>query len=263
MENIFAVDETLEQIEQDDAALAESNTENDILGLADAVADEEHPEAQEQTTEEKPAEKATEAPQAKEPAWYRRQLAAERSKWNQEKADYEARLAAYAEKELDAEAEKLAASENISKNIALRLLRAEKGMPAQAKIPAADKPAQQPRDAAGRFTKAEEPAEDPARTRAQELMAQNEIVLKATGVNALELYQSNDKVRQKVNSGEWDFADVAKAYIEETKGRRVPAPVRSANSGSLKAMSISEMSDAQWQKLNQELEMGRVIDPSR
>lgn len=262
MENIFAVDETLEQIEQDDAALAESNTENDVIGLADAIAAEEHPEAQKQQTEEAPAEKAEETSKAKEPAWYRRQLTAERNKWNQEKADYEARLAAYAEKELEVEAEKLAASENISKNLALRLLRAEKGLPAQTETKA--QPAQQPRDAAtGRFTKAEQPAEDPARVRAQELMAQNDVVLKATGVNALELYQTNDKVRQKVNSGEWDFADVAKAYLEETKGRRVPAPVRSANSGSLKSVSIEAMSDAQWEKLNKELEMGRVIDPSR
>lgn len=262
MDNIFAVDETLEQIEQDDAALAESNTENDVVGLAEAVSDEEHPEAQEQQTEEQTTEKPKESAQAKEPAWYRRQLTAERNKWNQEKADYEARLAAYAEKELEAEAEKLAAEENCSKNFALRLLRAERGLPAQEKAPEA-KATQQPRTADGRFAKAEPTAEDPVRTRAEALLAQNETVLKATGVDALALYQQNEKVREKVNSGEWDFADVAKAYLEETKGRRVPSPVRHANSGSLKAVSIENMSDAQWEKLNRELEMGRVIDPTR
>lgn len=266
MENIFAVDETLEQIEQDDAALAESNTETNAVGLAEALEAEDHPEGQteEQPEAEKPAEKANEeAPQtAKEPAWYRRQLAAERAKWNKEKADYEAKLATYAEKDLEAEAEKLAAAENISKNIALRILRAERGMPVQASKPETEKPAQQ-RDANGRFTKAEEPAEDPARIRAQELISQNELLFKTTGVNALELYQNNPKVAAKVNSGEWDFSDVVKAYMEETGGRRVPAPVRSANGANARAKSIADLSDKEWEALNKKLDMGYVIDPGR
>lgn len=269
MENIFIADETVEQIEQNGAAPAESNTENDVVSLAEALSEEERPEAQaEEQTEEAPTEKPKEEPAqaVKEPAWFRRQLAAERSKWNKEKADYEAKLAAYAEKDLEAEAEKLAATENISKNIALRILRAERGMPVQPKAEA-DKPAQQ-RDASGRFVKAEpevheEPSEDPARVRAQELISQNEILLKTTGVNALELYQTNSKVAQKVNSGEWDFADVVKAYMEETGGRRVPAPVRSANGANVRAKSIADLSDKEWEALNKKLDMGYVIDPGR
>lgn len=269
MENIFSADETMEQIEQDGAAQAESNPQSDVVGLAEALASEDHPEDQPaEKTEEAPAEKAVteEAPQpAKEPAWYRRQLNAERTKWNRERADYEAKLAAYAEKDLEAEAEKLAASENISKNIALRILRAERGMPAQASKPEAEKPAPQ-RDANGRFVKAEpeqESAEDPARARAQELIAQNEILVKTTGVNALELYNTNPKVAQKVNSGEWDFTDVVKAYMEETGGRRVPAPVRSANGASVMGKSINDLSDKEWEALNRKLDMGYVIDPGR
>lgn len=271
MENIFSADETMEQIEQDGAAQAESNPQSDVVGLAEALASEDHPEDQPaEKTEEAPAEKAVteEAPQpAKEPAWYRRQMNAERAKWNKERADYEAKLAAYAEKDLEAEAEKLAAAENISKNIALRILRAERGTPAQASKPEAEKPTQQ-RDANGRFVKAEAPeeqesAEDPARVRAQELISQNEILVKTTGVNALELYNTNPKVAQKVNSGEWDFTDVVKAYMEETGGRRVPAPVRSANGASVTSKGIHDLSDKEWEALNKKLDMGYVIDPGR
>lgn len=262
-ENIFnTVEEPVEQIGQDDAAQAASTSEG--TQALSSILESEHPEADEQGSQkEEPAKNEPKEEQGKEPVWFRRQLNAERKKWEQEKADYEARLAEYAEKDLEAEAEKLAAEENISKNIALRILRAEKNLP----TPAPKEKPERNRTPDGKFAKAdpkEEPTQDAeARERAQELMRQNEVVLKATGVNALELYQQNEKVRQKVNSGEWDFADVAKEYLAQSGVRKIPAPIKTPNGVSLRAKSIKELSDEEFAKLNEKLEMGYVIDPGR
>ena len=61
-------------------------------------------------------------------------------------------------------------------------------------------------------------------------------------------------------SGEWDFYDVAQELIGRM-GRRAPAPVYSPNSaGNQAGLSVANMSDEQFDRLNQSLASGRRYD---
>ena len=61
-------------------------------------------------------------------------------------------------------------------------------------------------------------------------------------------------------SGEWDFYDVAQELTGRA-GRRAPAPVYSPNSaGNQAGLSVANMSDEQFDRLNQSLASGRRYD---
>ena len=88
------------------------------------------------------------------------------------------------------------------------------------------------------------------------LYAQAEALQAATGVDVMEIYNSDAEVKRKVATGEWTFLDVYKALPKQQK---IPSPTRS-NNGSLSDLNIRNMSAAQLAKLDAVLDGGGVIN---
>lgn len=175
--------------------------------------------------------------------------------------EYEARLAQMQERltkldeyELREEAAKLAKDENISEAIAMRLLRAEKGMKAPEQPKAEEKPAQA-RDSAGRFTS---PQKEEVNTRAQFLYAQAQSIMRRTGVDAIELYKNADSETQsRIARGEIDFEDIVSEAMSSSQ--RTP-PVVKANGGSAGSKRLADMNASDFRKMDEYVMQGGVID---
>lgn len=186
-------------------------------------------------------------------------LAGKRAKWEAahqaEMDDLRGQLDTLREYFVQQEADKLVADGKISdREMALEYLRATKGMPEPA-TPAA--PAKQARDEQGRFVSAPNAA---AQQRANELVAQAETIKASTGVDVMELYNTDPAIKQKVLSGEWSFVDVFKNTRQAEAPARAPAPIRSANGGGVGEINIRAMSSEQFKKLNEALAKGYKID---
>ena len=272
-----AVEEQQVDSVQDDAAL-DQTADDSVLALSEALSELSggQDEAAEESVDEPAAEAAEqEAPIDKgfkgrlnqvERRGYERGRKEASDAWAAERAEYEARLAKYAEMELKQEAAKLAKDEGISESIALRLLRAERGIPAPKEEPTQ---AQQPRGADGRFVPRQQPeqTEQPQQqsavhARAEQLMAQAETIKKATGIDVLDLFEKDPEIKRKVASGEWDFTDVAAAQREQPR-KRAPGVARASNGASYSGKSISSMSSDEFRKLDDMLARGFTFDPSK
>lgn len=243
---------------QDDAAFTaqEPQTLADVIG--DPVPEQPHAEA------DAPAEQ----PPQSEPGWMKKRVGAAVNKAVAEaeariRAEYESQLAPLREMQMEAEADKLM-TEGIVTNreVAMELVRARKGLPPQ-NTPAATPPAvnQPPRDEQGRFVARNTEPDNASQRRAQMLVTQAENLKAVTGVDVMALYNSDPDVHEKILSGEWDFTDVLKQH--NGAARSVPAPVRSANGLAMGSMSISEMTDEQFDRLNDYLARGGKVDARR
>ena len=173
--------------------------------------------------------------------------------WEAQKAEYESRLAKYAEMELDAEAHSLAAKEHVSVDFAKRLLRAERGIsaPTAPKTPA---PAS-----------ATNVAPD-VKQRAEALYQQAQNVQAQYGIDVLDLFQKDANIKAKISSGEWDFRDVALNALSSAQKRQTqkPSPVRSGgNSRATGNMDFSNMSDDDFDRFNDQIARGAVFRPRR
>lgn len=245
------MDNTVEMIAaqvQDDAALT---TQEASQTLADVIG---------ATPEQKPTEAATAETPPSEPGWMKKRIDAAVRKANSEleaklRAEYDAQLAPLREAQLERDADKLVADGNIAdRGMALEYLRATRGMPAAEK--ASGDPA--PRDEHGRFTSAKPDAA--VQQKAAELVAQADTILQSTGVDVMELYNTNPEIKHKVTSGEWSFVDVYKNAKETSAAPSVPSPMRSANSMGIGQMDIRRMNSSQLAQLNAMLESGVKID---
>lgn len=168
----------------------------------------------------------------------------------EERQQFESRLAKLQEYELREEAAKLAKEENISESIALRLLRAERGIPAAAEEKKAE--STQPRDASGRFVSTKQPAEN----RTDELFREAQLLEKAMGISVSELLdKASEDDKQALVSGDMDMAEFVRKNAGS--GRRTPSVTTRASSGGTASRSFENMSDAQWEALNNELARGR------
>lgn len=252
MENQNNTVESMLAQAQDDAAMSnqEPGSLAEVLGADD-------PSAQEPQHGEQPS--ATET--TEEPGWFKRRMEKHDQKLNaefqrqlQEMRDgYEAQLAPLREAGYRQEAEQLVADgEFKSIDRALEYVRLKAGAPAEA-----PKETQKTRDAHGRFVK----ADDETQRYAQTLVAQAEVLKDATGVDVMELYNTDPSVKQKIISREWSFADVYKnAQPQRRSEPPAPAPVRSPNGFSIGNMNISRMSESQFDKLDDLLAKGGKID---
>lgn len=274
----YMENQTVEEMQidsvQDDAALDQA-ADDGAMALSEALSElsggqEETAESADDTAAEESAQ--TEAPVDKgfkgrlnqvERRGYERGKKEAQDAWQAERAEYEARLAKYAEMELKQEAAQLAKDEGISESIALRLLRAERGIPAP-KEEAPVKDSSQPRGADGRFVakQQEQSQPDAVHARAELLMGQAETIKKATGIDVLELFESDPEIKRKVASGEWDFTDVAAAQREQPR-RRAPGVARTPNGASYNGKSIASMSSDEFRKLDDMLARGYTFDPSK
>ncbi|MDD3411578.1 MAG: hypothetical protein PHY12_12305 [Eubacteriales bacterium] len=274
MEDFDTVDVTQTESAPDDAAQAPETQQDDdgATALSELLA------SSAEQTEETPAEQQDEPDEREDAPENKglkgRILAAEKkgekraqariteletaqAQWQKEKSEYEQRLSKYQEMELQQEAAALAKEENISEKLALRLLRAEKG------VKAPETPAQ-PRDASGRFARTETTQEAQSAPdvsdRAAQLMEQAKLIRKMGGPDVLQIFQQNDEVKNRVASGEWDFADVANHYADH---QRAPAPVRTANAGRVQGIDMEHVTDEELDKINDYLKHGGRIDMRR
>lgn len=210
-------------------------------------------------------------PPAQEPGWFQGRLQKERAKWD---ADHQAVMNAMQaqvnelrEYRIGQEADKLVASGKIAdRDMAMDYLRSKEGIPAPAVSPA-NVPA---RDERGRFTAnptTTNPTEIPAdvQQRANELYAQAKTLQKYSGVDVLGVYRANPEYMERVNSGEWDMADVLKASSQAaapaaSQPGYAPSPVRSPNGSGIGSANFRNMTTEQFNKVNEALSRGGKID---
>ena len=252
MENQNTTVEPMLAQAQDDAAMSnqEPGALAEVLGADDSS-------VQEQAQSEPPAERET----TEEPGWFKRRMEKHDKKLNEEfqrqlqemRDGYEAQLAPLREAGYRQEAEQLVADgEFKSMDRALEYVRLKAGAPAETK-----KEEPKPRDTNGRFMKADEETQ----RYAQRLVDQAAAIMDATGVDVMGIYNEDPEVKKKINSREWTFADVYKnAQPKRQSTPPAPAPVRSPNGFSIGNMSISRMSESQFDKLDELLAKGGKID---
>lgn len=226
---------------QDDAAV--TTQENTTQTLADVIG-ETHVETQQQE-------------QPKEPGWIKQRVGAAVNKAVAEaesriRAEYEAKFAPLRDAQLAAEADKMVADGKISdRDMALNYLRMQQGLePVTKPVPEAP-----PRDAAGRFVS---PQNDAAKQRAQALVDQATMLQRATGVDVMGIYNTNQQARDMILSGAGDFADVLAAFGRQAP--KPPSPIRGSSGIGLGNMDFSKMSDSQIDQVNELLSKGYTID---
>lgn len=243
MDEKNTVGNTMESV-LDDAVLAPEDTSEPISEVLN-----EQPVEQQQTSEPQQ--------QPKEPGWMKGRIDAAVNKAIREseariRGEYEQRISRMQETLWDREAQDLvAAGEFKSLDRAKEYIRLKGGA-----APATETN-EPPRDEHGRFTKQQ--GDDPAVTaRAQVLASQAQKIKEKRGVDVMQAFNDDPKIKQKVVSGEWDFYDVAEQLGSTSK--HVPAPVRTPNGANTASFSFSNMSDDQWKRFNQRLEGGAIFD---
>ena len=206
-----------------------------------------------------------EAPAPKEPGWIKQRVNAAVDKAVAEAearvaARYEAMLAPMRESLMDREAQELFASgEFKTLERAKEYVRLKNGVPVTQEASEPQRSAPE-RDAQGRFVKQEQPSDPVTQAKADLLAKQAQKIMNTQGVDVMAAFQSDPNVQAKVLSGEWDFYDVAQELTGRA-GRRAPAPVYPPNSaGNPGGLSVANMSDEQFDRLNQSLASGRRYD---
>lgn len=237
---------------------ATTNPEPKMPTLADVIGDQAGAQEQVQTPE---VSNDNTIPQ-KIPGWYKDRAAKDRAKWEAENdakmAPILSQLAQLQEYRIGVEADKLVASGKIAdRDMAMDYLRSKEGIPA----PAATTP---PRDERGRFTTQTPTAPEipsDVQQRANELYAQAKTLQKFSGVDVLGIYRANPEYAERVNSGEWDMADVLKASQNNTaQPVSAPSPVRTPNTGGIGSANFRNMTAEQFNKVNEALSRGGKID---
>lgn len=236
---------------------ATTTPEPKLHTLSDVIGDQAGAQEQVQT----PAA-SNDAIPAQEPGWYAKRRAKDRADWeaenNAKMAPVLSQLAQLQEYRIGVEADKLVASGKITdREMAMDYLRSKEGIPA----PAATTP---PRDERGRFTTQTPTAPEipsDVQQRANELYAQAKTLQKFSGVDVLGVYRDNPEYMERVNSGEWDMADVLKAsQANPPQPASAPAPVRAPNSGGIGSANFRNMTAEQFHKVNEALSRGGKID---
>lgn len=239
--------DTQAQAALDDAAIQPETQENG--------------EALETIAEEVPQETA---PAAKEPGWIKQRVAKEvekaRRAWEAEQTE---KLRPLYESMYDRQAEDLVRQgEFKSLDRAKEYVRLKGGVYTGPSDDAAQ-PAKEEgpkRDAQGRFAPANAPeaeGQDPTLKARADLLYKQAQKISAKGTDVMKAFNEDEGIRQKVASGEWDFYDVAE-HIQS--GKHVPTPVRSPNGAQTGGLSIANMSDAQFARLQQNLSNGKRYD---
>lgn len=273
MTEINTVDTNMsEESVQDDAAQAPMANEEETgtVGLTELMeAVEEAEPAQDTTEDDQPEEvherpvnsglkgRLNEAEKKGEKRGYDSGYAAAKAEWEAEKAGLADRLAKLEEYELKEAAAQIMKEEGCSESLAMRLARMEKGLPAQQ----TPQKVQQPRDEAGRFVKAD--AKDDASARAQELADQARMVHRATGVDVAALFKADEDIQQRIISGEIDFADLAREQLGKPIKKAGPPAVRSSAGQKVKARGFSDLSDEEFDRVQNDIGHGRSVDLRR
>lgn len=269
-----AVEETqvVESV-QADAAQAPAEQDPTVIALTDLIAEKaeeateeeaQEPAAEEQAQEEqKPMNggikgRLLESEEKGRKRGYNDGYAAAKAEFEAEKAKMTERLAKLDELELQEAAKKIEQEEGCSAALAMRLARLERGLPPQTTAPTNT----QPRDASGRFVKAEAQGQTGVDPKVQALFDQAQTVTRATGIDVLDIFNSNDEVKRRIASGEIDFADVAREYGQQER-KKAPPVVRTSAGSTVKARGFADLSDEAFDQMQAELSKGRMIDLRR
>ena len=236
MEEIKMVEETLmESAEIDQPQAPDTDSLSEVLAADEPAAE----GAEDQLSLQEESKALRGRMKRYETQGYNRGKREAEAAWAEERRGYEERLAKYAE-------------QHISYDFALEHVRMKKGLPQAAPEP---KQTEQ--------TNAENAQ---ARQRAGVLMAQAEAFEKFTDGEVtrdqiLEAFQSDPEIRRGVQSGEMDFTDVGKRLAGGAQ--RAPRIARTPNDGSMGKRSISTMSEAAFNELNERVKHGAVFDARR
>lgn len=252
--NSTTVDVALSESVADDAQQASESTA-DLLNAVVSSSGQE----QEQNAQSVPA---------KEPGWIRNRIDKAVNKAVAEntarmQAEFDRQLAPIRESMLDREAQMLVeAGEFKSKERALEYCRLKNGMPAIAPESSMDKPV---RDSNGRFAKADSAAPgapDPTQQAQANLLARQAQRIKSkTGLDVMQLFNSDPEIQRNVLSGEWDFYDVAEEMKLGSRRSNAPMPIRTSGGASGNVdMTIANMTDEQFAKLQANLASGHRYD---
>lgn len=169
-------------------------------------------------------------------------------------AEYDAKIKPLQEAMLQREAEDLVRSGKVhSKDLALEYLRLKNGL-----APEAQKP-QPARNERGQFASQEQAQAGEVERYGSMLIAQVKAIEAATGLNVMDAYNTDDEVKRRILSREWDFADVAKYMAGQTPSG-LPIPTRRPNGQGPAARSVNDLTGEQFTKMQKYLERGGVID---
>ena len=210
-----------------------------------------------ESTEEEQAQPEDRQPDqqtAKEPGYVRKRIDAAVAKV---RAEYEAKLAPIRERMLEMDAKELVASGKIKDlETAKDYLRLKQGLPA----PSIEEPSQ-PRNANGQFASQQNTGDDAATmARIDMLKHQAQQIKSRQGVDVIEVFNSDPKVKQRIIAGEADFYDIA-AEMSQPKRGKPPAPMRSPNGAatSQPASDLMSMSSEQFKRLEKRIQEGTRI----
>lgn len=242
------MENTVEIMEQgnvlDDAALNPVQEEQEALESLESLISE---------PAEQPEIPDTQQPSKKEPGWVRQRVdhavaKAEAALEARLRAEFEAKMAPLQESIYARQAEDLvAAGEFKSKERALEYVKLKNGVIDLPKAAAEPKAEPQP-----------SPDAQPAiKERANLLAAQATKVNAKYGIDVVQTIKERPEMRQKVLSGEWDFYDVADALVSN---RRMPSPTRTPNGAGVGGLNIATMTDAQFNRLQENLGAGKRYD---
>ena len=255
------VEETTLQDSVQDDAVQDQATPN---ALEEFMADTVETESREQTeeTEQPKAEQAQEQPlpkglrgriqaaeQKADKGGYERGRREAEQAYQNKIAEYEQRLAKYAEMEVTLEAQELARKEHISLELAKRVVRAEKGVAAPAQ-PEAEQP-----KTAGKINETL-------------LKAQYENIKTTYGIDLLSEGVLNETELKAISEGEMDFNAAALRILSErtnkteTKAKNTPAPVRNGNGKSTaSSYDFMSMTDEEFDRFNAKVGSGYAFKP--
>ena len=177
--------------------------------------------------------------------------------WQQEKAQYEARISKLQELEIKDQARTLAKEQHISEELAERIVRAEAGVPRPQQEQTQQN--QQPRDAQGRFVS----KDADYRAYADKLLEQASHIKDLTGIDVMSIYNQDDDVKRRIASREIDFYGLAKEIQSKPAQRKMPPVVRGSNGSTARSHGIASLTDDQLDELDAQLERGVVYDMRR
>jgi len=217
---------------------------------------EEYLNEDEEEVEEQPAEEPE--PQASEPGWIKKRVAKEVEKAvartrAEMQAMFEEQMAPIREKMIEDQAQELVRTRKVGDiETARELVRLRQG---QTVSPEATSQQEQPRNEQGQYISREDLVES-AKTEARidELRKQAQKISAAGGPDVIAIWNSDEDIKMAVINGEMDFYDVAE--LSRPK-KRPPSPTRSPNGVNGIGISIENMSDAQFRKLDKMLDEGK------
>ena len=247
----FNTVDTQAQGSMDDALVTPVNDENG--------------EALETIAEEVPEEPAK-GEAAKEPGWIKQRVdkAVEKARKSWE-AEQEKKLRPLYESMWDRQAEELVRQgEFKSLERAKEYVRLKGGVDVTPSKPE-QKTEEPKRDAQGRFTgnNPQEKKQDPVLKAKADMLYKQVQKIQNRGVDVMKTFNEDASIRQKVISGEWDFYDVEDYMVNNGitgATRHVPTPVRSPNGAKTGGLSIANMTDAQFERLQENLHNGKRYD---